>query len=86
MATKSTRILDPQGRINLPSHIREALNLAPGNRVEMRLEDDGTIRLSVKKDRCALCGESVEGKHHTKLGSKFVCYKCAQNLAREMMK
>lgn len=89
MATKSTRYLDPQGRIVIPNHIRKALNLNTGNVVEVTLDDNGTIRIRPIEERCALCGESVEQKHFTeiKIGAnrKLVCYDCAQLLARKMM-
>lgn len=87
MATKSTRYLDDQGRIILPSHIRKALNLSSGNVVEVALDDDGTIRIRPTKERCCICGGSVESKHHTHLSKdKLICFDCAQNVAKAMLK
>ena len=89
MATKATRYVDNQGRIILPAHIRKALNLGSGNVVEMSLDDDGTLRITASKERCAVCGNSVEGKHRAQIeanGKKFVCYECAQAVAREMIR
>ncbi len=90
MATKSTRYVDNQGRVILPAHIRKALNLGPGKSIEVSLDDDGTIRIVAVRERCSICGESVEGKHHTKVtvgtGEKLFCYNCCQAIARAMMK
>ncbi|MBQ9168906.1 MAG: AbrB/MazE/SpoVT family DNA-binding domain-containing protein [Oscillospiraceae bacterium] len=90
MATKSTRYMDNQGRIIIPNHIRKALNLAPGNAVSVVLDNDGTIRIRATEERCCICGESVDGKHFTQIATganrKLVCYYCAQQIAREMLK
>lgn len=91
MATRSTRYLDNQGRVILPSHIRKALNLNGGNCVELSLEDDGTIRIIPTKERCAICGDTaVDWTCHAevKVGTetKKICYHCAQAIAKSMMK
>lgn len=86
MDKKSTRFVDNQGRIIVPSHIRKALNLAPGTRVSVDLADDGTVRVRAEDERCYLCGKPVQGKHHTAVGDKRICYECAQNIAKAMMK
>lgn len=90
MATKSTRYIDPQGRIIIPKHIRKALNLNTGNVVEVSLDDDGTIRVRASYERCTICGEGVEGRPVAEVtvgsGRKLVCYNCSQAVARSMMK
>ena len=90
MATKSTRYVDNLGRIILPAHIRKALNLGTGRCIEVTLEADDTIRIRAIKERCAVCGDAVEGKHHTAVTigkeEKLVCYDCCQTIARAMMK
>lgn len=90
MATKSNRYVDHQGRIILPAHIRQALNLGKGHAVEISLDDEGCIRIKPVLERCCVCGDAVSDKHHTEVktenGDKFVCYECAQNIARAMMK
>ena len=89
MANKPTRIIDKWGRVMIPNHIREALDLAPGNRVDIRLHPDGTIHIRVEEARCAICGKAVEGKEHAELdkgsGRKHVCGDCIALLAREMI-
>lgn len=89
MATKATRYVDNQGRIILPAFIRKHLNLGSGHVVDMTLEDDGSIRIKAAKERCSVCGNSVEDKPHSEIsanGKKFVCYECAQAIARDMIR
>lgn len=89
MATKSTRYVDNLGRVILPAHIRKALNLGVGRCIEVTLDDDNTIRIRAVEERCKVCGNAVEGKHHTEVdinGKKFICYECGQTIARAMMK
>ena len=89
MATKSTRYVDNLGRVILPAHIRKAMNLGVGRCIEVTLEDDNTVRIRAVKERCSVCGNAVEGKHHTEVdanGKKLVCYDCGQAIARAMMK
>lgn len=90
MATKSTRFVDKQGRIILPAHIRNALNIGEGHTVTIRLDDDGTIRINAVPERCFACGDAVDQKHFTEFetsnGKRLVCYECAQAIAKAMMK
>lgn len=87
---RSIRYVDYQGRIILPAHIRKALNLGKGYTVDVSLDDEGCIRIKPVPERCCVCGDAVADKHHTQVetdnGDKFVCYECAQNIARAMMK
>ena len=90
MTTKSTRLVDNQGRVIIPNHIRKALNVAPGNTVEVELDDDNNIRIRVIEERCCICGESVEGKHRAEIkvgpSAKFICYNCSQQIIKNIMK
>lgn len=90
MTTKSTRYLDAQGRIILPSHIRKALNLAPGSAVEVDMEDAYTIRIRPADQRCALCGVRLtenEGRTITVWsGEKHVCGLCESKILIEKTK
>lgn len=84
MAVTATRYVDPQGRLILPAHIREAMNIGTGRVVEMTLEDDNTVRLRASEARCHLCGNSVEEKPHmaSLFGSdrKNICRSCAERI------
>ena len=85
--TKTQRYIDPQGRIVIPNHIRNALNLNGNNRVEVALEEDGTIRIKAAKERCAICGGALDNGPCAELTEKKkVCYECAQKVARAMLK
>ena len=90
MTTKSTRYLDAQGRIILPSHIRKALNLAPGSTVEVDMEDAYTILIRPADRRCALCGVRLtenEGRTITVWsGEKHVCGLCESKILIEKTK
>lgn len=83
MATAKTTKMDAQGRVILPPHIRKALNLNPGQLVNVSLEG-GTIKIQPAGERCCLCGETVEGKEHTifKTGpqEKHICRNCAHGV------
>lgn len=88
MANKPTRIIDQQGRIMIPHYIREALNLAPGNHVDIQLED-GSIRIRPDEIRCVICGKSVENQERAELdkgaGRKYVCGECTAALCRDIL-
>ena len=90
MSVKSTCRLDPQGRIVLPVHFRKALSIGPGNVVSVDMDDDGAIRVRATHERCSVCGNNIDGKHHTDVNinksKKHICFECAQAIARAMMK
>jgi len=81
MKTKSTRRLDAQGRVILPSHIRKALSLTQNSAVTIDMREDGTILITPAEDRCCICGEGIAGAPHTKTitvrnETKYVCAAC----------
>lgn len=87
MAVKTQRYLDAQGRIILPNHIRKALNLTAGKVVEIDMDSDGSVRIRPTTERCALCGEGLEGVPHTTItvgtGTKHICAACAEQIKKE---
>ena len=88
MAAKSTRYLDPQGRVILPSYIRKALNLAPGSGVEIDMEDAVTIRIRPADERCELCGAKITEDNPAVTitvwsGKKLICRGCDNLIYRE---
>lgn len=86
MAMKVSRPLDKMGRIVIPSDFREALNLHPESRVSVEVGKDCLI-ITADSKRCTVCGKNVENRHHTALDSgKYICFECAQNVAKAMMK
>ena len=84
MKAKTIRYLDAQGRVILPSHIRNALNLKGGSPVEVTVEESGTIRIRPALERCAICGEGVENGG-IKVGpyTKYVCCNCRRMIKEE---
>lgn len=79
MSTKSRRYVDNQGRVVLPSHIREAMNMVSGSEVSIDLVGETEIRIRPKRERCSVCGESIEGKEYVDVeanGVKHICHKC----------
>lgn len=42
--------LSPDGRLPLPRELRESLGLRPGDRVELRLRDDGVVELAPERE------------------------------------
>lgn len=80
------RSIDGQGRIALPSHIREALNLAPGTEVSIDLVGDAAIQIRAKKDRCCFCGEPAEDKYLIGPSEKRICRSCALAIATAVQK
>ena len=89
MATAKATRMDAQGRVILPPHIRKEMNLNPGQLVNVSLEG-GTITIRPDEERCYMCGESGENMHYTEVtighSKKIICYRCAQAIARAMMK
>ena len=89
MATTKTTRMDAQGRVILPPHIRKEMNLNPGQLLSVSLEGN-TITVRPAEERCAFCGESVEGKHHAVVTigreTKNVCAFCAETVAKAQIK
>lgn len=79
----SIRKLDAQGRVILPTYIREKLKLTPGVPVEVELKEDGTIVLRPTAERCAICGNPLEDSVKIKAGSEeyHICIDCAAQVA-----
>ena len=84
MATVKTTRMDAQGRVIIPPHIRNELNLNAGQVVNVTLEK-GIIKIWTEEERCIICGDSVKGKRHAAItggpSTKRVCSSCAFVLA-----
>lgn len=84
---KSTRRLDGQGRVIIPAHIREQMDLHTNSLVELVIKEDGSVLIRPTDETCCLCGASVEGKHHVALtAEKHICSDCATKIAKAMLK
>lgn len=89
-AEPQIRRVDNQGRVVIPSYIRKRLNMVVGSPVSVEMDDSGEVVVKPQGERCAVCGSSVEGTHHTDVNinnkKKKICFGCAQSIARAMMK
>lgn len=86
MLTKTTKFLDQQGRVMIPSHFRKELKLTDSNAVDVILEDDGSVRIRAAADRCCICGEDVDAAECAEftIGTehKLICRNCAKVIVK----
>ena len=79
MATVKTTRMDAQGRVIIPPHIRNELNLYAGQSLKVSFEN-GIIKLWTEEERCIICGESLVGDKHTEVTigtqKKNICSSC----------
>lgn len=81
MTTKCTRHLDNHGRIIIPPHIREQMNLGSGSGVEVTLSGDSIVITPIE-ERCAICGDGLRHKVHAEIAKgKCICRDCAEQIA-----
>lgn len=88
---KVIRKVDDQGRVNIPPHMRQALNLAHGTPVAVLLEEGSqTLKITPTQERCSLCGEGIQdGRYKPVTIGPFkhkICFDCAGAVARAMLK
>ena len=82
---QKTKRVDAQGRVLIPSSIRDSLNIHPDSAVKVQLEGD-TIKITVAETRCCICGDSVEGKPfktvygHRGGSQKAICNNCLRKV------
>lgn len=87
MKTKTTRLVDPQGRVSIPGYLRELAGINPGDTVTVEVDDDG-IRIYSSGDRCCICGESHEKMLPATIGpfKHLFCTSCAQTICNTLKK
>ena len=87
---KSNHYMDSQGRVVMASYIRKALNLQPGSKLEVTLEDDNTIRMRAVHDTCCVCGKELKEGQYIPLTEgkdrKLICHACAKAVVELMEK
>lgn len=83
MKTKTTRLVDPQGRVSIPGYLRELGGINPGDSVTVEVDDSG-IHIYPSADRCCICGESHEKMLSVLIGPKkhLFCIRCAYAIAK----
>lgn len=78
---KSTGIIrkvDELGRIVLPIELRNALNIAQKDPIEIFVEGSSII-LKKHEDNCIFCGSS---KQLVEYKNKLICSKCLENVSK----
>ena len=78
-ASGIVRKIDDLGRIVLPIEMRNRLDLAAGDGVEIFFEDDCVV-LKKFQDTCLFCGSTDD---IIEFGEKKVCTACVAELERE---
>ena len=87
MKTKTTRLVDPQGRVSIPGYLRELAGIKPGDTVTVEAYDDG-IYIQPNGDRCCICGESAENLLTATIGpfKHQFCVNCARTICNTLKK
>lgn len=86
MKTKTTRNVDPQGRVSIPGYLRELTGINFGDTVIVEADDTGIHIRPV--DRCCICGEGAENLLTVPIGPyehKF-CVNCTQSICDKFNK
>ena len=87
MKTKTTRLVDPQGRVSIPGYLRDLAGINPGDTVTVEVDDSG-IRIYSSVDRCCICGESHEKMLTATIGpfERQFCVNCARTICNTLKK
>ena len=90
MKTKTTRLVDPAGRVSLPGYIRELVGINPGDTVTVEAQQDNSIRIYASGDRCCICGEGEGGSKllNVTIGPNkhLFCVRCARSICNTLKK
>jgi len=82
---EKTKRVDAQGRVLIPSSIRDTLDIHPDTAVSVKLDGD-TIKINVAETRCCVCSAPVNGQKFVKvIGGRrryenVVCASCAAKI------
>lgn len=88
MKKKTTRLVDPQGRVSIPGYLRELAGINPGDTVTLEVGEDNAIRIYSNSGRCCICGKSEEKMLSVLIGPNkhLFCIHCAQAIANRTPK
>ena len=88
MKKKTTRQVDPQGRVSIPGYIRELAGINAGDTVTVEVGEDNVLRIYANSDRCCICGENHEKMLSVLIGPNkhLFCLRCAQAIANRTPK
>lgn len=87
MKTKTTRLVDPQGRVSIPGYLRELAGINPGDTVTVEVDSVG-IHIYANEERCCICGESPKELLTATIGpfKHQFCVNCARTICNTLKK
>ena len=80
--TGMTRPVDQLGRVVIPKEIRNELNVAEGDRLEIWMDGD-TVLMRKYEPHCVFCEETED---LIEFEGRLICKKCASKIAKEANK
>lgn len=86
MKKKTTRLVDPQGRVSIPGYLRELAGINPGDTVTVEVGEDNVLRIRAVRGRCSICEKPVKGAKITMGQNWHICIECARAIAHELNK
>lgn len=90
MKTKTTRIVDPQGRVSIPGYFRDLAGINLGDTVTVEAGSDNSLRIYANSDRCCICGESHDADKLLKVpigpNEHLFCVNCARTICNTLKK
>ena len=86
MKKKTTRQVDPQGRVSIPGYIRELAGINPGDTVTVEVGEDNALRIYASSERCSICEKPINGAKITVGKDVHICIECARAIAYTLNK
>ncbi len=81
MKKKTTRLVDPAGRVSIPGYLRELAGINPGDTVTVEVGEDNALRIYASSGRCCICDKPINGAKITVGTDMHICIECARAIA-----